>query len=105
MTESQEAASREVLDKAKRRKQPQKRARQRRSSRSVIYIGPNLRGLAQYTVFRDEVPPPVRQMIDKQPEIRRLIVSISQIGAAAERMERTGTLENKAYHQLRKDVK
>mgnify|MGYP000114967226 CR=1 FL=1 len=104
MIEEQGAMIDEVQQKPKRRKQ-KNRARQHSASEQTIYIGPNLRGLAQYTVFRDAMPVSVARMMENQPAIQQLVVPIGQIGAGTKRMNRTGTIEHKAYNQLRKDVK
>lgn len=105
MEDQQQASNTDNKEQPRRRRQPQKRTPLLNKNSSTIYTGPNLRGLAQYTVFRDAVPEAVARMMERQPAIRQLLVPLKQMDTTVARINRTGTMENIAYDQLRKDVK
>lgn len=72
----------------------------------LIYVGPNLQGggLSQFIVFRTGLTPHVQSLIEKQPDIEKLIVPLEKMAVALARSRQPGTLEHTAFEKLRKGV-
>ena len=70
---------------------------------TVIYVGPNLHGgkLVCSSVFRGGLPPYIRDLAEKYPEIKTLIVPIGEYGSAKQAVETKGTELNRIYEQLK----
>ena len=69
-----------------------KRTRARRPGPQV-YIGPSLPdgSLTQHTVFKNGLPPHVEQLTLSTPEIKRLIVPVTELAAARQDLARHGS--------------
>lgn len=70
---------------------------------SLIYVGPNLQGggLSQFTVFRAGLTSHVQSLIEKQPDIEKLIVPVEKMAAAVARSRQPGTFEHTAFLKLK----
>lgn len=66
-----------------------------------VYIGPSLPdgSLMQHTVFKNGLPPHVEQLKLQTPEVGHLIVPVTQLSAARQRLVRHG-VEAKAYRTV-----
>ena len=71
----------------------------------TIYTGPNIIAFAlmKYQVFRGGLPPYVARAIEKIPEIRELIVPVSELEATKQKITRPGTNEARLYYSVEKD--
>lgn len=70
----------------------------------TVYIGPALPGLPQYTLFiGGEMPAHIKEMVEKQPALLGLIVSVNDLQAARNRMKKKGSFEFECAHSLRKE--
>ena len=73
----------------------------------LIYTGPNIgRGkLRQYAVFRGGIPPHVAALFEEMPDLKRLLVPISELARTQEKITVKGTLEHKAFESLAEGVR
>ena len=70
----------------------------------TVYVGPALPGLPQYTLFiGGEMPAHVKELIEKQPALLGLIVSVKDLQSARNRMKEKGSFEYQCAHSLRKE--
>lgn len=68
---------------------------------TTVYIGPSLKGLAQYTVFRNGMlPAHVRAMIEENDVIGQLIVPVTVLQYAREQIHTPGHILNHYAKQL-----
>lgn len=68
----------------------------------VMYIGPSVRslGLVSGRLYRGDYTVLLADLIEKYPLIERLIVPVSEINSAKERMKKKGTAEYLAAVQI-----
>lgn len=68
-----------------------------------MYIGPNVgKGqLAQYTIFRGELPRHVQLLIEQTKELDILLVPVSLSAKAIKKMNMPGTVEHRAAQKVR----
>ena len=74
----------------------------------VVYVGPTLPNglLGRFTVFgSSECLPHVRELMDKSPALRGLIVPISQLNQARKDVETQGNLLNLYAKDVLKEIK
>jgi len=66
-----------------------------------IYIGPTLPGgvLSANTIFKNGLPPHVEQLQQERPEIKNLIVPVSDLSGARQRIAGHGK-EAQAYREI-----
>lgn len=66
-----------------------------------VYIGPSLPdgSLMRHTVFKNGLPPHVEQLKLQTPEVGRLIVPVTELSAARQRLARHGA-EAKAFRTV-----
>ena len=68
----------------------------------VIYIGPSIRGLNSYSVFKKgEYPLPVSELIKKFPNITGLMIPISELQEARKDLTKKGHILNYHLTQLK----
>ena len=70
-----------------------------------IYIGPSFLGLKENTVFKyggESLPPNVRDLISKYPEIVELMVPIEGLQEARKNVLKTGHILNRFRNQILK---
>lgn len=72
----------------------------------VIYTGPNIFPLAlqKFQVFKGGLPPYVKRAIEKIPEIKSLIVPVSELEAMRAKIEKSGTLEARIFYNVQKEA-
>ncbi|MBR6901240.1 MAG: hypothetical protein IKN30_04165 [Synergistaceae bacterium] len=72
----------------------------------VIYTGPNIFALAlqKFQVFKGGLPPYVKRAIEKIPEIKSLIVPVSELEAMRAKIEKSGTLEARIFYDVQKEA-
>ena len=72
----------------------------------VIYTGPNIFALAlqKFQVFKGGLPPYVKRAIEKIPEIKSLIVPVSELEAMRANIEKSGTLEARIFYNVQKEA-
>ena len=70
----------------------------------VIYTGPNIFALAlqKFQVFKGGLPPYVHRAIEKIPEIKSLIVPVSELEAMRAKIEKSGTREARIFYNVQK---
>ncbi len=75
-------------------------------SEPQIYLGPNIFSMAlqRFQVFRGGLPPYVKRAIEKLPDIKALIVPVSEAEEVKQKINRAGTNEFRLFNQL-KEVK
>lgn len=81
--------------------------KQKKICKPHIYIGPNLEQgrLLAYTVFREGVPPYLKDLRQKHSELDALIVPVSGLKEGLEKINLAGTIENLAFHAIKGDNK
>ena len=72
----------------------------------VIYVGPNIFPLAlqKFQVFKGGLPPYVNRAIEKIPEIKSLIVPVSELEAMRAKIEKSGTREARIFYDVQKEA-
>ena len=67
-----------------------------------IYTGPNILAFAlmKFQVFRGGLPQYVLRAIEKIPEIRELIVPVSELESMRQKINRPGTNESRLYYSV-----
>ena len=72
----------------------------------VIYTGPNIFALAlqKFQVFKGGLPPYVHRAIEKIPEIKSLIVPVSELEAMRAKIEKSGTREARIFYNVQKEA-
>ncbi len=73
------------------------------AAEQLIYAGPVIQGgvLAQYTVFRGELPAHIEKLASDRPEIKELIIPISELSTFIKRAAEKGTAEYRAYESAK----
>lgn len=73
----------------------------------VIYTGPNIYGMAlqRFQVYRGGLPPYVKRAIEEIPEIKSLIVPVSELEAMLAKIEQPGTNESRLFHEIQKSAR
>lgn len=68
-------------------------------SETVIYTGPNIFAMAlqKFQVFRGGLPPYVKRAIEKIPEIKSLIVPVSELENMRRKIDKPGTNEARLF--------
>ena len=71
-----------------------------------IYTGPNIIAFAlmKYQVFRGGLPPYVLRAVEKIPEIRGLIVPVSELEATKQKINRPGTNESRLFYVVQQEA-
>lgn len=82
---------------------PQRSANEPVKAAACMYIGPNVgKGqLAQYTIFRGELPRHVQLLIEQTKELETLIVPVALSAKAIQKMNMPGTVEYRAAQKVR----
>ncbi|MDY6411328.1 MAG: hypothetical protein SPK88_08485 [Synergistales bacterium] len=72
----------------------------------VIYTGPNISPLAlqKFQVFKGGLPPYVKRAVEKIPEIKSLIVPVSELEAMRAKIEKSGTPESLIFYNVQKEA-
>lgn len=72
----------------------------------VIYTGPNIFDMAlqRFQVFKGGLPPYVSRAIEKIPEIKPLIVPVSELENMREKIDKSGTQEARFFNDIQKAV-
>lgn len=80
---------------------PRRKRNRARRPGPQVYIGPSLPdgSLTQHTVFKGGLPPHVEQLKLQVPEVGHLIVPVTQLSAARQRLTRHGK-EARAYREV-----
>ncbi len=73
---------------------------------AVIYIGPNILAMAlqKFQVFRGGLPPYVTRAIEKIPEIKNLIVPITELETMRQKIGKLGTNESRLFDIVQKEA-
>lgn len=71
--------------------------------KTSIYAGPNLHGgtLVSCSTFRGGLPPHVLKLVVQHPEIRALIVPVSDFAKTKQNVETKGSELHRLYEQLK----
>ena len=71
-----------------------------------IYTGPNIFDMAlqRFQVFKGGLPPYVNRAIEKIPEIKGLIVPVSELENTREKINKPGTQEARFFNDIQKAV-
>ena len=71
----------------------------------VIYTGPNIFSMAmqKFQVYRGGLPPHVKRAIEKIPEIKELIVPVSELESMRAKIEKSGTVEARIFYNVQKE--
>lgn len=65
-----------------------------------IYVGPNILGLAKYSVIENEFTAHIKGFIEKCPSIEKLFVPILEMTETETRAKEKGTLEYRHYQNV-----
>ena len=73
----------------------------------VIYTGPNIFAMAlqRFQVFSGGLPLYVKRAIEKIPEIKSLIVPVSQLEFTRQKIEKSGSHEARLFATIQKAAK
>ncbi len=76
-------------------------------SEPLIYTGPNIfkMALQRFQVFNGGLPLYVKRAIEKIPEIKLLIVPVSQLEITRQKIERSGSYESRLFSNVQKAAK
>ena len=68
-------------------------------NRRLIYVGPNVPGgiLQRFQVFRGEIPPYCKSLIEKIPEIKELFVPVENLEEIRRKIKESGTNEARLF--------
>lgn len=71
-----------------------------------IYTGPNIPAFALtgFQVFRGGLPPYVTRAVEKIPEIRQLIVRVSELEDIRQKISRPGTNEARLFYTVQTEA-
>ncbi len=72
------------------------------NSEPQIYLGPNIfkMALQRFQVFRGGLPPYVKRAIEKYPDMKILIVPVSEAEEMKQKINKAGTNEFRLFHTL-----
>lgn len=68
----------------------------------LIYCGPSLRNLQQYSIYRGEPPESVKYHMKESAAIKSLFVSPGELATTKNKINRPGTKENLLYKKALK---
>ena len=68
----------------------------------VVYIGPDIYGSKQYTVFNNGLPDVLKKKIQEQPFFRSLIVPVEKLAQANMELAKEGSVLNILYQKASK---
>lgn len=71
---------------------------------TVVYIGPDLAIVPQFSVFSNGVPSYLAREIEKRPLIGHLLVPVKSLSAAQEKLKVIGSKEYVLYQEAQKQV-
>lgn len=73
---------------------------------SLIYVGPNIYKMAmhRFQVYRGGLPPHVTRAIEKIPEIKNLIVPVTELETMRQKINKAGTNESRLFDSVRKSA-
>ena len=73
---------------------------------AVIYTGPNILAMAlqKFQIFKGGLPPYVTRAIEKIPEIKNLIVPVTELETMRQKISRPGTNESRLSDIVQKDA-
>ena len=73
---------------------------------AVIYTGPNIIAMAlqKFQVFRGGLPPYVTRAIEKIPEIKNLIVPVTELETMRQKIGRPGTNESRLFDVVQREA-
>lgn len=63
----------------------------------AIYIGPNIPGAKQYTVFNNGLPEVLEERIKEHPVFRSLVVPVEKLAQACKELSREGSALHVIY--------
>ncbi len=80
-----------------------------KKAEALIYCGPNLprAKIIINSVYRNGLPPNIAALVEKIPEIGKLLVPVSALNETRKRIATQGTEENRLYQAIlakRRDV-
>jgi hypothetical protein len=67
---------------------------------TLVYCGPSLRDLPQYSVFQGELPQYVQKHIEKSEVIKELFVAPKDLVSTRKRITETGTREHQLFNKV-----
>ena len=74
------------------------------SKESVVYVGPGLELVPQFSVFRNGIPGHLRAEILAKPILGELLVPVKELPAAQEALRKPGTKQYLLYKEAQKQV-
>lgn len=75
------------------------------SSKTLVYCGPSIKSLQQYSVFKGELPDYLNKIIEEFPLIKSLFVSPIYLSRFREQLKIKGTKEHQLFTVLAKQMK
>lgn len=71
----------------------------------VVYIGPHLKYLQPYSVFRGELPQSIKELMQVNSWLKGLFVPVRQLPSAMKNLQVQGTKEFLLFEKAKKEVK
>ncbi|WP_100406671.1 hypothetical protein [Bacillus solitudinis] len=79
--------------------------RKKTSEKQVIYCGPSLKNVQQYSIYRGEPPEHVKKHMEKSAVVKELFVETEDFGRIRRNIKMQGTRENQLYLKALEYVK
>lgn len=76
-----------------------------KNSKTIVYCGPNIKSLQQYSIFKGELPDYINKLSEEFPLIKSLFVKPSYLSRFREQLKIKGTKEHQLFTVLAKQMK
>lgn len=67
---------------------------------ALIYVGPTIKSLAQYSVFNNGIPPYIESKFERCPELRSLFLPVNEFPSRQGDLNRVGSELNVSYNAV-----
>ncbi|WP_106494884.1 hypothetical protein [Lentibacillus sp. Marseille-P4043] len=64
---------------------------------TLIYCGPTLNGLPQYSTYIGELPTNAKKHYDKSQAVQELFIKVDELASTKQKVKKVGTRENLFY--------
>lgn len=71
----------------------------------LVYCGPTIKGVAkQYTVYRDDAPSALKELLNARPALKGLLVEVGQFPEVRRKLGQKGTAEAILFEKLKEGL-
>lgn len=101
MTAGEEMVSSPAGSKTKKTSAPKKSS----GGKIWVYCGPTIKGIAkQYTVYRDDTPSALKELLKIRPALKGLLVELDRFPEVRRKLGRKGTAEAILFEKLKGEI-